>query len=197
MASCGGRHCTDRAGRASPSLRAAGPAAAVAAAGLPAQRRQAQPTSVRGADIAAARRGGLVPAGHRCGRWQLCAYPEGIQAACRHPRGPWEHGNDSRSSGQRLAMQTWLQPPLLPSLPNTCCFRRCPPARPSPPCSRTCTDVVRKIITGDVDLGIVGLDMLAEIGNDDPGGWVGAGGVLQGGCVGGSGWWQRGGWCRI
>ncbi|KAI7837227.1 hypothetical protein COHA_008916 [Chlorella ohadii] len=31
------------------------------------------------------------------------------------------------------------------------------------------TDVVRKIIYGDVDLGIVGLDMLAEIGNDDPG----------------------------
>jgi ATP phosphoribosyltransferase len=30
------------------------------------------------------------------------------------------------------------------------------------------TDVVRKIIYGDVDLGIVGLDMLAEIGNDDP-----------------------------
>ncbi|EFN55677.1 hypothetical protein CHLNCDRAFT_133913 [Chlorella variabilis] len=30
------------------------------------------------------------------------------------------------------------------------------------------TDVVRKLITGDVDLGIVGLDMLAEIGNDDP-----------------------------
>ena len=29
---------------------------------------------------------------------------------------------------------------------------------------------MRKIITGDVDLGIVGLDMLAEIGNDDPGG---------------------------
>ncbi len=31
------------------------------------------------------------------------------------------------------------------------------------------SDVVRKIIYGDVDLGIVGLDMLAEIGNDDPG----------------------------
>ncbi|PSC74780.1 ATP phosphoribosyltransferase [Micractinium conductrix] len=30
------------------------------------------------------------------------------------------------------------------------------------------TDVVRKIVYGDVDLGIVGLDMLAEIGNDDP-----------------------------
>jgi ATP phosphoribosyltransferase len=30
-------------------------------------------------------------------------------------------------------------------------------------------DVVRKLIYGDVDLGIVGLDMLAEIGNDDPG----------------------------
>ena len=72
-----------------------------------------------------------------------------------------------------------------------------PPRTPLPPCSRTCTDVVRKIITGDVDLGIVGLEMLAEIGNDDPGGWVGAGGVLQRGCVGGSGWWQRGGWCRI
>ena len=31
------------------------------------------------------------------------------------------------------------------------------------------TDVVRKLCYGDVDLGIVGLDMLAEIGNDDPG----------------------------
>lgn len=30
------------------------------------------------------------------------------------------------------------------------------------------TDVVRKLAYGDVDLGIVGLDMLAEIGNDDP-----------------------------
>lgn len=30
------------------------------------------------------------------------------------------------------------------------------------------TDVVRKIAYGDVDLGIVGYDMLAEIGNDDP-----------------------------
>ncbi|KAI3425848.1 hypothetical protein D9Q98_007822 [Chlorella vulgaris] len=30
------------------------------------------------------------------------------------------------------------------------------------------TDVVRKLMYGDVDLGIVGLDMLAEIGNDDP-----------------------------
>ena len=34
-----------------------------------------------------------------------------------------------------------------------------------------CADVVRKLIYGDVDLGIVGLDMLAEIGHDDPGGW--------------------------
>lgn len=34
--------------------------------------------------------------------------------------------------------------------------------------------MVRKIIYGDVDLGIVGLDMLAEIGNDDPGACWGA-----------------------
>ncbi|RMZ55983.1 hypothetical protein APUTEX25_004407 [Auxenochlorella protothecoides] len=30
------------------------------------------------------------------------------------------------------------------------------------------TDVVRKLLYGDVDLGIVGADMVAEIGNDDP-----------------------------
>lgn len=42
------------------------------------------------------------------------------------------------------------------------------PSASSPPPTRP-PDVVRKIIYGDVDLGIVGLDMLAEIGNDDPG----------------------------
>lgn len=31
------------------------------------------------------------------------------------------------------------------------------------------TDVVRKLVTGDIDIGIVGYDMLCEIGNDDPG----------------------------
>ena len=30
------------------------------------------------------------------------------------------------------------------------------------------TDVVRKLISGDVDIGIVGYDMLREIGNEDP-----------------------------
>eukprot|EP00887_Chlorella_sp_A99_P008043 scaffold12.g8043.t1 len=30
------------------------------------------------------------------------------------------------------------------------------------------TDVVRKLVYGDIDLGIVGYDMLAEIGNNDP-----------------------------
>jgi ATP phosphoribosyltransferase len=40
-------------------------------------------------------------------------------------------------------------------------------------------DVVRKIIYGDIDLGIVGLDMLAEIGNDDPGGQRGAAPVVN------------------
>ena len=30
------------------------------------------------------------------------------------------------------------------------------------------TDVVRKLIPGDVDIGIVGYDMLREIGNEDP-----------------------------
>ena len=29
------------------------------------------------------------------------------------------------------------------------------------------TDVVRKLLTGDVDIGIVGYDMLREIGNED------------------------------
>ena len=43
----------------------------------------------------------------------------------------------------------------------------CPPTNQSP-----AADVVRKIAYGDVDLGIVGLDMLAEIGNDDPGQYV-------------------------
>ena len=46
------------------------------------------------------------------------------------------------------------------------------PAHPSThpaPCLQRATDVVRKLIYGDVDLGIVGYDMLAEIGNHDPG----------------------------
>ena len=29
------------------------------------------------------------------------------------------------------------------------------------------TDVVRKLISGDIDIGIVGYDMLREIGNED------------------------------
>lgn len=31
------------------------------------------------------------------------------------------------------------------------------------------SDVVRKLMYGDVDIGIVGADMFAEIANDDPG----------------------------
>lgn len=31
------------------------------------------------------------------------------------------------------------------------------------------SDVVRKLLYGDIDLGIVGYDMLTEIGNQDPG----------------------------
>lgn len=55
------------------------------------------------------------------------------------------------------------------SRPGKLCFcqTNCPPTNQSP-----AADVVRKIAYGDVDLGIVGLDMLAEIGNDDPGQYV-------------------------
>lgn len=42
------------------------------------------------------------------------------------------------------------------------------------------TDVVRKLVYGDVDLGIVGYDMLCEIGNDDPGEGAGPGLVPPG-----------------
>lgn len=55
---------------------------------------------------------------------------------------------------------------------QTCCTDCAPLPCCTHPYSIAClphTDVVRKIIYGDVDLGIVGLDMLAEIGNDDPG----------------------------
>ena len=46
-------------------------------------------------------------------------------------------------------------------------FRALP--RP-PPCTRQrASDVVRKLVYGDIDLGIVGYDMLAEIGDSDPG----------------------------
>ena len=30
------------------------------------------------------------------------------------------------------------------------------------------TDVVRKLVSGDIDIGVVGYDMLREIGNEDP-----------------------------
>lgn len=56
---------------------------------------------------------------------------------------------------------------LLPSAVKHCC---CPVQSTAlTPAALSGADVVRKIIYGDVDLGIVGLDMLAEIGNDDPG----------------------------
>jgi ATP phosphoribosyltransferase len=35
------------------------------------------------------------------------------------------------------------------------------------------TDVVRKLATGDVDLGIVGFDMLSELGDGNDGAWRG------------------------
>ena len=74
-------------------------------------------------------------------------------------------GGKERAGGRvvcRDGAVATAHPPIPPTPSN-------PPSTPSNPRTQRATDVVRKLMYGDVDLGIVGADMLAEIGNNDPG----------------------------